>query len=144
MILNFRSSFIFITLAFVISSCGEDLPESPIPLVAVDETINLNNQQYLPLRTIGGYAYIQGGLRGIIIYRESQNTYLAIERNCSYLPNETCATVEMDDSGFFLVDPCCESTFDLRGNPTGGSASQPLRLYDTFLDGTFLIIRNNY
>lgn len=135
-----RKIFIFLLLA--VSSCSDNLPETQIPLVSVDETINLTNQQYLPLQTVGGYVYIPGGLRGIILYRESQRHYLAIERNCSYQPTDDCATVEVEDSGFFLVDPCCESTFDLRGNPTGGPAIEPLRLYHTELDGNFLIISN--
>lgn len=139
--MSIRSAFLLLLL-ITVSSCSENIPESQIPLTNVDETINLTNQQYLPLRMVGGYVYIKGGLRGIILYKESPNSYLAIERTCSFQPTDTCARVEVDDSGFFLIDPCCGSTFNMRGIPTGGPAIEPLRLYNTYLDGNFLTIRS--
>ena len=111
-------------------------------MVIVNETINLTNQQYLNLQFVGGHVNIDGGVRGIIIYRASENEYRAFERNCSFEPLNTCARVEVDGSGFFLVDPCCSSNFDWNGFPTGGPASLPLRQYLTLRQGDFLTITN--
>ena len=84
---------------------------------------------------------IDGGVRGIILYRESSTLYHAYERNCTYLPNEACATINVDISELFLIDPCCNSTFELiTGYPTGGPAYFPLQKYRVLLDGSLLTI----
>lgn len=123
-------------------SCESTDPQDQIPAVIVNETINITNQQYLNLQFVGGHVNINGGVRGITIYRASTNEYRAFERNCSFEPLNTCARVEVDGSGFFFIDPCCSSTFDFQGFPTGGPASLPLREYLTLLDGNFLTITN--
>lgn len=130
-------------LLLIFTGCEKEGPHSVIPLVPVDFSINLTLQEYMPLSNIGGYVYEnREGYKGIIIYRESSDRYVAIERACSYQPRTACEIVKVDDSGFFLVDECCGSTFDFRGNPTGNPANQPLLLYSTVLNGNFLTIRN--
>jgi hypothetical protein len=124
--------------------CNEDPFLDEIPPVFVDETINLNNFEYSDLNQVGGFVYIQGGVRGIIIYRQSIDRYLAFERNCPYRPLDDCALVGVDKSTLFMIDSCCSSTFDFDGNPTGGPASIPLRQYTTFLDQNFLIITSEF
>jgi len=123
-------------------ACDSGDPEDQIPPALVNETINLTNLQFQNLQFIGGTATIAGGVRGIIIYRASTNEYRAFEANCSYQPLETCALVEVEASGLFLVDSCCSSTFNFDGFPTGGPASLPLRQYTTSLQGNFLVITN--
>lgn len=125
-----------------LSSCESSDPQDQIPAAIVNETINITNQQYQNLQFIGGHVNIEGGVRGIIIYRASSNEYRAFERNCSFEPLNSCARVEVDGSSLFLTDPCCSSTFDFQGFPTGGPASLPLRKYLTLLDGNFLTITN--
>lgn len=127
-----------------LSSCSDPMKEDGIPIVLVEETINLNNYQYQPLSYIGGFVYLNAGVRGIILYRSSVNDYLAIERNCTFQPLDPCADVSVDTSTLFLLDSCCNSTFDFNGYPTGGPASLPLRLYETFLDGNYLTITNGF
>ena len=123
-------------------SCDKDSPRPEIPYVIVNEQINLTNIQYNRLRQVNGYVYINGGVRGILIIRQNTNRYLAIERNCTYDPKAECATVEVDNSGLFLIDPCCNSQFDLSGQVTGGPAAYPLLQYATALNGNFLYITN--
>jgi len=123
-------------------ACESSDPQEQIPAVIVNETINVTNLQYQNLQFVGGHVAIEGGVRGIIIYRASTTEYRAFERNCSFEPLNTCARVEVDGSNFFMVDPCCSSTFDFQGFPTGGPASLPLRKYVTLLDGNFLTITN--
>lgn len=133
----------FCLLLLTFSRCEHEGPNPVIPLVPVDFAINLTLQKYMPLLNIGGYVYEnEEGYKGIIIYRESTDRYLAIERACAYQPRTACEVVKVDESGFFLIDECCGSTFDFRGNPTGAPATQSLLLYSTFLDGNFLTIRN--
>ena len=132
----------FSFLAF--SSCNDTMPDDGIPVVLVDETINLSNYQYQALGVVGGFVYLNAGVRGIIIYRSSVNEYLAIERNCTFQPMDLCADVKVDESTLFLIDTCCNSTFDFNGFPTGGPATIPLRQYKTTLNGNYLTITNGF
>ena len=125
----------FLLLTFVLIpllGCEKQTESTRIPFTPVDFTINLDLQEYIPLLNNGGYVYENRGYRGIIIYREREGNYIALERACSYNPLEPCEIVEVDDSGLFLVDPCCGSTFDFYGNPTGDPATTGLVRYETF------------
>ena len=128
----------------ILQACDDPQIEDGIPMVIVNETINLNNYQYQALNLIGGYVYLNAGVRGIIIYRQSLNEYIAIERNCTFQPMEQCADVGVDQSTLFLIDTCCNSTFDFNGFPTGGPATFPLRQYRTVLNNNLLTITNEF
>jgi nitrite reductase/ring-hydroxylating ferredoxin subunit len=116
------------------------VPFSPI-------VINLNLPDYNTLKSDGGYKVLSssvGGVQGIIIYRVNASTYMAYERNCSYQPNNACATVDVDPSGLFMKDPCCGSSFSLTtGLPTGNPAWRPLRQYRTSLVNSDLSITDD-
>ncbi len=127
----------------ILQACEPDLSDDPIRVQPFSPVyINLNLPEYNSLRTIGGYKYIDDvGVRGIILYHKDVTTYIAFERNCSYQPNDACATVEVHNSGLYLVDHCCNSTFDLNtGSPTGGVAWRPLLKYETLVSGSELTI----
>lgn len=132
----------FIFLFSLLIACESTGPEDQIPAAIVNETINLTNQQYQNLQFVGGHTSISGGVRGIIIYRATTDEYRAFERNCSFEPLNTCAQVEVEGSGLFMIDTCCTSTFNFDGFPTGGPASLPLRQYPVLLQGNFLTIAN--
>ena len=119
-------------------SCKPQLTDFPIPLANFpDFTINLNLPEYITLKSDGGTKYVDGGVRGLIIYRSSATSYIVYERTCSYHPNDACATVEVDVSNLFLKDVCCGSTFTMtEGTPNGGPAWRPLRQYRVILDAT--------
>ncbi|MGD1890023.1 MAG: hypothetical protein ACFB15_05405 [Cyclobacteriaceae bacterium] len=123
-------------------SCESDALFDPIPYVLVDETINLMNQEYLPLRQDGGFVEILGGYRGILIYRENATTYRAFERASPHRVDEACAVIFVDPSGFFLKEGCDNTVYDFQGIPIGGVSPLPLRQYGTQLDGNFLYIFN--
>jgi hypothetical protein len=135
---------LFVLIGSLTIQCHNDPYIDQIPVVYVDETINLSNFEYTPLKNIGGYVYLEGGVRGIIVYRKSQDVYLAFERNCTFQPLDPCARVEVDESSLFMIDPCCSSTFDFDGYPTGGPAEFPLRLYNTYVDQNFLLITSDF
>jgi nitrite reductase/ring-hydroxylating ferredoxin subunit len=100
-------------------------------------TINLNYPQYQRLRLDGGYQYVDDvGMRGVIIYRLDETTYIAYERLCSF---EDDAIVSVDGSGLFMKG--CQSTYDFSdGRPSGGPAFRPLLRYRTSLTGQTLVI----
>lgn len=135
---------LLLTATCQLFNCKRELTDLPIPYTDFpDIVINLNLPQYIELKNDGASIYIDGGVRGIILYRKNSSTYLAYERNCSYQPNEACATVDIDASKFFLIDSCCGSTFNLDdGSPNGAPAWRPLRRYKTYLTGTELTINS--
>lgn len=140
-----KKSFIFLPffLLLLFVSCESDLPESPIPYVFVHQEINLNDIRYQELQQANGYIYLPGGVRGLVVISDGFGNYTAFDRACPYHPGEDCAQIEMHESRFYLFDDCCDSTFSLAGQPTGGPAQAPLRQYSTFRNGDYLIISSD-
>jgi nitrite reductase/ring-hydroxylating ferredoxin subunit len=137
-----RSSRFWLILLSLVA-CTRDLSDDPIPNIPfADVVINLGLPDYFSLQTDGGFKELNtGGVRGIILYRVNSSTYFAYERNCSYRPNEACATVNVHNSGLFMTDPCCNSSFNFSdGNPSGGPAWRQLQRYRTQLSGSTLTI----
>ena len=125
-----------------LSGCTPDLSDDQIPTQPFpDIIINLNLPENIALKSKGISKEVSGGTRGIIVYCQDIGVYYAYERNCSYHPNDACATVNVDNSKLFMFDPCCGSSFDFStGNPTGGVAWRPLLRYKTTYNGADLII----
>jgi nitrite reductase/ring-hydroxylating ferredoxin subunit len=103
-------------------------------------SVNLNYPQFQKLKLDGGYVYLDGGgLKGIILYRASENSYLAYDRACPHNPNGEI--VQVDLSSLFMVDHACHSSFNFSdGQPTGGPAQRPLVQYRVDQEGTVLKI----
>lgn len=134
---------IFLVSVLLIPSCEPQLVDDPIPIVAFNNIVlDLNFPENNALRNSGGFrALAMGGVRGIIVYRNNANQFLAFERNCSYRPNDACSTVNVHASGLFMTDPCCNSSFDFsNGAPTGGPAWRPLMQYRVQVMGSVLTI----
>ncbi|MCU0451963.1 MAG: hypothetical protein MUC97_19305 [Bernardetiaceae bacterium] len=129
-------------LLLLLLACQNQPLAEPIPFVPVNLTLDLNNLRYQALRFDRGFVYESGGVRGLILLRRSANQYLAFERACTYHPRNACGQVSVDVSGFFMSCPCCRSTFDLDGNPTGAPAFTPLGRYRTALSGSLLSVTN--
>jgi nitrite reductase/ring-hydroxylating ferredoxin subunit len=125
-----------------LQSCSPDLSDDQIPFQPFpDIVLNLNLPDNIALKTKGSSKAISGGVRGIIVYCRDVGVYYAYERNCSFHPNDACATVNIDPSTLFMIDQCCGSQFDFStGIPTGGAAWRPLQKYKTVFDGADLII----
>lgn len=136
----FKSLVRKVCIALFLFSCNSDLVDDPIPFQPFSD-IEIIITNYPALFTDGGYILINdGGVRGIILYRKSSSTYLAFERNCTFQPNDACATVDVDASTLFMKDSCCGSSFNFDGNPGGGPAWRPLQQYETILAGGTLTI----
>lgn len=119
------------------------MTDDPIPWLSFPEiVINLNLPEYAALRLDGGIKVINdGGVRGLIVYRINASSFHAYERNCSFRPNESGATVDVHTSNLYLTDYSCGSTFSLEeGSPTGGPAWRPLRQYHTVVNSGVVTI----
>jgi nitrite reductase/ring-hydroxylating ferredoxin subunit len=139
--INFSSILFFIFLFLTMTTCKKDKDE--IPNVSVNILIDPNSTQYLPLNSTGGYVYLTGGVKGIIVYRLSMNEFMAYERDCPYQPSNSCAQVEVQASGLTLIDSCCGSKFIITdGSVINGPANRSLKYYNNTYDGNMLHIYN--
>jgi len=140
----FQQISILPMLLILLSACSPEISDDPIPFVPFATIyVNLNLPAYQSLKT-SGYVYIDGGVRGILLHRLNSTTYVSYERNCSFQPNDACATVEMHVSNLYIFDACCNSSFNLsNGEPSSGPAWRPLRQYRTTLSGTDVIITDD-
>lgn len=133
----------FLVVSLSAIACEPDVPEDPIPYALVNEQINLNSLLFEDLKIIGGSVELENvGVKGIIVYRVGRDDYRAFDRACSFRPSHACERVMVDESGLFMVDTCCSSTFDFFGFPNSGPARWPLAEYRALVSGDNLLIRN--
>jgi Rieske Fe-S protein len=138
------SLILFITLLCVVS-CDRER-QVPIPYVYVNYTVYLNNPSNSHLRVPFTHLMLpdQGNL-GIILYRRTlgePTDFVALDLTCSNEPLESCK-VALDETGFYLVCPCCGSKFlVLDGMVAGGPAKWPLKEYATSLTQSSVRIYN--
>ncbi len=134
------------TLLFLIwtfNSCKKDSTNNSVPNTAVDIYLYANNPSFINISTVGGWVYITGGVRGILLYRKSTNEIMAYDRNCTYQSSQTCATVVVDNTNIIAKDTCCGSRFSIYdGSVLQNPAVMPLKAYNTTFDGNTLHIYN--
>ncbi|MES2139430.1 MAG: hypothetical protein V4511_06955 [Bacteroidota bacterium] len=138
-------SFLSLT-AFVIvisiAACKKDT-NNGVPITPVDIYLYTNNPSFVNLYGVGGWVYITGGVRGILVYRKSPSEFMAYDRNCTYQSSDACATVVVDATNILATDTCCHSKFSMYdGSVTQGPAGLPLKAYNTTFDGNVLHIYN--
>ena len=113
-----------------------------IPTVYVDRYLYTTDPAFSPLNAISGYAYLSGGSKGILVFRNSQTEFIAYDRHCPYKVDDG-NTVTVDASGLFAIDAACNSKFLITdGSPNSGPAVNSLKRYQTAFDGTVLHIFN--
>lgn len=130
------SLFSFILL---LTSCQEKDPY-PIPNVAVSISLNLDLPSYQNLNAPGGWVYINGGSRGIIVYRNFDN-FVALDRHSTYESTKDCAIVSIDSiNAFVLNDSCSTSQYNITdGTVVTGPAKWGLKKYNTSWDGAYTV-----
>ncbi|HRG37973.1 MAG TPA: hypothetical protein PK289_05535 [Bacteroidia bacterium] len=134
----FLISFIF----FLPVGCKKEA-QSAIPDANVDVYIYINNPSYISLTGVGGWAYVNGGVRGIIVYRKTADEFMSYERNCTFQSTDACATVIVDKNAIMASDSCCGSQFLLTdGSVLKTPAAVPLKQYRNTFDGNVLHIYN--
>lgn len=114
-----------------------------VPITSVDININLNLPEYIDLAVVGGWVYLTGGSQGLIVYRKGTDEFTALDRHCTYQPENLCR-VTVDGSGVMARDTtCCGSAFLLMdGSVVEGPAAIGLKSYHTTYNGTYLHIFN--
>ena len=113
----------------------------PIPSIAFDLQIDLTLPSYQELNSVGGWAYVSGGIKGIVVYRQSTDIFVAWERMSPEDPDNVCSTpLTIDTTNFLqLNDACSGAKFSMYdGSPISGS-DWGLRKYQTEWNGSNLL-----
>jgi hypothetical protein len=140
--MKFLSSLFLIILCLLSGSCKKDT-DNNVPNVEVDIYIYTSSPSFINLNAVGGWVYISGGVRGILVYRRSSTEFMAYDRNCTYNSTDPCATVVVDASNIIAKDTCCNSQFSMYdGSVVSAPATLPLKGYHTTYDGNVLHIYN--
>lgn len=129
-----------ISLFLIGESCG-DQQTHPVPYVPFNQTIDLNLPSYFSLSGVGGWAYVNGGSRGIIVYRRAIDEFIAFDRHSPADIGATCPSPLFPDTDNFLIlkDTCNDATFSLYdGSPITGS-QYGLVQYATSFNGNNLV-----
>lgn len=129
----------------IFSGCNTN-NNHPVPSVPFDLSIDLTLPTYDDLLGVGGYAFVNAGSRGVIVYRRGVDDFVAFDRHSPADINGTCAQPLTPDPNNFLAlqDTCNNAQFSLfDGSPMNGSEFG-LRQYGTsWGGGTVLRIFNN-
>ena len=137
------SLIFFLLCVFSCKKNSQPQANNPVPSVPVSVMFYPNDASYFKLQTIGGWMYIDGGINGLVVYRKSQEEFVALERTSSYLPNNPAAKVKVMNDNFILRDTISDSRWRIfDGVVTKGPATWALRLYRTSYDGNVLKILN--
>jgi len=120
----------------VSSSCKKNNTGNPVPTVPTDMTININLPSYNALVGVGGWCYIVGGSKGIVVYRRSLDEFVAFDRH-SPANNGQCADpLEVDNNNNLqLIDSCNNAVFSMVDGSPIANSEFGLRAYVTFFDG---------
>ncbi len=148
----FRKIIILVCFSFLVlfSFCKKKTTnvQDNIPYQTVNINIYPNDPLNFKLQVVGGWIYVNGGVNGIIVYRQTQNgssDFIALERTSTYLPNDAGAAVKVLSDNFSLKDTVSGSKWQLNnGAVISGPATIALKQYNTLYDnGTgILSIRN--
>jgi hypothetical protein len=135
-----QAKFLIVFLLSIFS-CGDS--NNYIRNVYVDVEIDLSLPEFSNLNTVGNSLFIEGGNKGIIIYRHSNYEYKIYDRNCSYEPNLECSYIDSINS-IIAFCGCCSSAFllDQNGSAANSPAVLPLKQYNYSLNNTLLHIFN--
>lgn len=157
------SLFCAVALLFALQAC-ESYPENPNrPKTPFNFSIYPNTLQYQALNVTSGWIYltseVESTSRGIIVYRLSDNEFLAYDRLPPNEPN-ACTdsqgnTTRMVIDFPFVVDRCNNAYYNILNGqiiirepdmipnfPTTGTTVYPLIQYHTTYDGNKLTVYN--
>lgn len=128
---------VFVTL-FLLSSCYSDR-KNPIPNIPFDITINLSLPSYIDLQNVGSYAFVQGGSKGIVVYRMSYDQFIAFDRHNPADGSFNCEQplTPKQENFLELADTCSNARFSLLDGSVIEGSDVGLRQYLTVYDGMY-------
>ena len=122
--------FSFLLAILLFTNCNKDQERAFYPPVNV--YVNITLPSYQTLAAPGGWAYVNGGLKGIVVYRRGVNEFVAYDRNCTYNEANSCGVGVVNSSNVLIDCDCDGSQYNIwDGSVNKSPASFPLKGYQT-------------
>lgn len=146
---TYRSLLLVLTVLLLSSlSCkkkakNQNPNNHPVPFVPVSISVYPNDPIHHGVQFVGGWEYLEGGINGIVLYRKSDQEFVALERTSTFHPDRGDAKVFVMKDNFILRDSISDSRWRIfDGAVTQGPAEWSLRAYGCSYDGNLLRITN--
>ena len=121
-------------------SCEKNVTD--FPQANVNLSLFINNPEFFNLNSPGGWMYLNGGVGGILLFRQSFEEFIAYDRATPFNPSSDCQ-IEVNEDNITNTEPCSKSLFLITdGSVLQGPATQALIRYNTYYDGQNLTIFN--
>lgn len=135
--MKIQNIFILILL-ILFSGCKKNSKNNPVPNITFDITINIDLPSYSNLVGVGGWTYVSGGSKGIIVYRKATDLFVAFDRHSPKDPDGVCQKPLTPDVDNFLqlIDSCSGAKFSLYDGSAISESEFGLRQYQTSWNGT--------
>ncbi len=126
----------------VSSGCNKEGRER-VPPVYVNFTVDVMSGQFSDLQLIGGWVYVTGGYRGIILYRNSMDEIVALDRTSTYKPESQGNQVVVEQGSPIAADTINGMRYLLMdGSVIEGPVNIPLKRYGTSFNGIVVHVYN--
>lgn len=135
-----KKGVLILVLTLAIFSCKKNR-NHPVANIPFDISINISLPSYSELQGVGGWTYVTGGVKGIIVYRKSYDQFVAFDRQSPADGGLDCATPLTPDSTNFLQlnDACTGATFSLYDGSPMSNSDFGLRQYQVAWDGNLMV-----
>ena len=133
---------LYFILFISLIACEKNETNDILPDQDVNVTVDLNLPQYIDLQIPSGWAYTNGGLRGIVVLNTGTGNpnFKAFDRAC---PNYDCTSPMTFDGSLKLTCPCDKSIYSIiDGSPQTSGNKYFAREYKVTEIGNALIISN--
>jgi hypothetical protein len=141
-VIGYCTVLLTVFFAMVQTSCNKEGKEQ-VPNVYVNFMIDIGTGQYTELQLIGGWVYVIGGYRGIILRRNSLEEIVALDRTSTYKPETLGTQVVVGSDQLTAVDTAGGMKYLLMdGTVIEGPVSTPLKRYRTTFNGNTLHVYN--
>ena len=136
-----KSLLYILIIPLIFSTCNTK--DDYIQDIYVNIRVDLSLPEYSDLQASGSSIFIEGGVKGIIIYHGVGNHYKVFDRNCSYEPSLSCSKIDTINAGIATCG-CCDSAFLLSNDASviNSPALLPLKAYNFNYNDPILRIFN--
>lgn len=127
---------LFLLVSMSLSACVKN-NQHPVPNVPFDFSIDISLPSYSSLMGVSGWAYVNGGSKGIIVYRRGIDEFIAFDRHSPADPEGNCPQALTVDADNFLQlnDTCNAAAFSLYDGSPISNSEFGLRQYQTMWNG---------
>jgi len=137
-----RALIILLSITLLSCATGDDENNPILPNPVVNLTLNLNLPLYQDLQFDSTSVFIENqGVKGIFVYRFSENNILAWDAACPHLAPSECTAMSL--VGVKIICSCDESEFSiLDGSPLSGTPYAMKQYRATYNSNNTITITN--